>query len=192
MPPRLTPLAPIAAGGSSRTMRDAFRDVADYAFSSVRAAALRAAASSPESAPWMAPLQAAPPAPRAALDHTPTPQVRACAYVIESACTLSPCKSPYKSLTLLFFDSLALSPHLSVAYVLCTHAHSQSLSISAHPGFPAGGSSCAACPAGSYSRSTGFDGSFLISVHLCIIFHLRRSLLLSSSSPVFVSPCLCL
>jgi hypothetical protein len=50
--------------------------------SSVRTAAQPAAASSPESALSMVLLQAAPPVPRAPLDHTSTPQVWACEYMM--------------------------------------------------------------------------------------------------------------
>jgi hypothetical protein len=65
-------------------VRVAVRDIAAFAFHApVRAAALPAAASSSESALWMVLMQAPPPAPCAALDHTPAPQVRACEYMIE-------------------------------------------------------------------------------------------------------------
>jgi hypothetical protein len=82
MPPRLP--APLAAGGSSRTVRVAFRDFAAYAFHPSAPQLCPLLHSRLQAPSLMVPLQAAPPAPRAPLDHTPAPQVlRACAYVIE-------------------------------------------------------------------------------------------------------------
>ncbi len=99
------------------TVRVAFGDFAAYAShvaAPVRAGALRAAASSPECALWMALLQAAPPAPRAPLDHTSAPQVRACACMIEQACTLSPYSlNLYRSLVSVAKASFSFSLNLS-------------------------------------------------------------------------------